>query len=109
MEEINARLVFSRGQRRRFENETVPVIRSSPCLTDVWPYLSGGPLFDELIVDEELYFHAPARMVTVNRPPGNRLRVCLIQPATQARVRRRKIETCCNRSDQQCFGDRFTD
>lgn len=109
MEQIDASFVFARRQRRRFENETVPVIRRAPCLTDVWPYLSGRALFDELIVDEELYFHAPARIVTVNCPPGNRLRVCPIQPATQARVRRRKVEACCNRSDQQRFGDRLAD
>ena len=109
MKETDASFVFARRQRRRFENETVPVIRRSSCLTDVWPQLSGRPLFDELIVDEELYFHAPARIVSVNCPPGNRLRVCMIQPATQARVRRRKVETCGNRSDQQRFGDRLAD
>ena len=37
MKEINASFVFARRQRGRFENETVPVIRSSSCLTDVWP------------------------------------------------------------------------
>ena len=109
MKEIDASFVFARRQRRRFENETVPVIRRSSCLADVGPQISGRPLFDELIVDEELYLHAPARIVIVNCPPGNCSRVGMIQPATQARVRRRKVETGCNRSDQQRFGDRLAD
>ena len=41
MEEINVSFVFARRQRGRFENETVPVIRRSSCLTDVGPEFSG--------------------------------------------------------------------
>ena len=109
MKEIYASFVFAGRQRGRFENETVPVIRRSSCLTDVWPQLNGRALFDELIVDKELYFHAPVPIIIVDRPPGNRLRVGMIQPATQARVRRRKVEGCGNRSDQQRFHDGLAD
>ena len=109
MEEVDARLVFAQRQRRRFENEAVPVIRGASCLTDVWTNLIGCTLFDELIVDEKLHFHAPARVVIVNCPPGNRLRVCVIQPTAQARVRRRKIEACRDRRDQERFGDGLAD
>jgi hypothetical protein len=109
MEKIDARLVFARRQRRRFKNEAVPVIRSASRLTNVWPMFSGRTLFDELIVDEELYFHPPARGVIVNCPSGYSLRVCVIQPTAQAWVRRREIEACRHRRDQQRFGDGLAD
>ena len=109
MEEIDASFVFAGRQRRCFETETVPVIRCASCLTDVRTNLSGRVLFDELIVNEELHLHPPARIAIVNCPPGNRLRVCKIQPATQAWVRRREVEPRCYRSDQQGFGDGFAD
>ena len=88
MEEIDAGLVFARRQRRRFENEAVPFIRRASSMTNVCTRLISRTLFDELIVNEELNFYAPARVGIVNGPPGNRLRVGVIQPAAQARVRR---------------------
>ena len=109
MEKIDSCLVFAGRQGRRFETEAVPVIRSASRLPDIGPKLSGRALFNELIVDEELHFHAPARTVIVNRPPGNRLRVCVVQPTAQAWVRCRKIEACRDRRNQQRFGDGFAD
>ena len=109
MEKIDASFVFAWRQRRRFENETVPVIRGASRLMDVRTSFRGRALFDELIVDEELYLHASARIAIVNGPAGNRLRVGKIQPATQGRVRRRQVEACRNRSDQQRFDDGLAD
>jgi hypothetical protein len=76
--DVNSGFVFTGREQWGSEHKSVPIIPGSVRLMNIRTRFVGDPLLDEFVIDIQLDLNAPVRIVVVDSPSGNSLRVSVV-------------------------------